>query len=83
MRKGTRFCTKHSFSNNVSYENLAPQFRAFTSSLDSTTIPKNIHLPLKCPEWKTVVIEEMRALENNKIWDLCTLPKGHKTVGCK
>ncbi|KAL0551795.1 hypothetical protein IC582_010884 [Cucumis melo] len=28
-------------------------------------------------------MEEMRALEKNKIWDLCTLPKGHKTVGCK
>ena len=28
-------------------------------------------------------MEEMRALEKNKTWDLCTLPKKHKTVGCK
>ena len=66
LRKGIRFCTKHSISNYVSYKNLSPQFRAFTVSLDSTTIPKNIHIVLECPEWKTAVMEEMRALERNK-----------------
>ena len=28
-------------------------------------------------------MEEMRASEKNRTLDLCTLPKGHKTVGCK
>ncbi|KAA0032653.1 Beta-galactosidase [Cucumis melo var. makuwa] len=42
------------------------QFRAFTVNLDSTTIPKNIHLALECPKWKTAIMEEMRALEKNK-----------------
>ena len=32
------------------HENLPPQFRAFAASLDSTTIPKNIHTVLECPE---------------------------------
>ncbi|KAL0560758.1 hypothetical protein IC582_001171 [Cucumis melo] len=50
LRKGTRSCTKHSISNYASYENLSPQFRAFTASLHSTTIPKNIHIALECPE---------------------------------
>ncbi|KAA0047701.1 putative mitochondrial protein [Cucumis melo var. makuwa] len=64
-------------------ENLSPQLRAFTANLDYTTIPKNIYLVLECTKWKVVVKEEMRALEKNKTWDLCTLPKRHKTVGCK
>ena len=38
LRKSTTSCTKHSISNYLSYENLSPQFRAFTVSLDSTTI---------------------------------------------
>nr|ADN34014.1 reverse transcriptase [Cucumis melo subsp. melo] len=83
LRKGTRSCTKHSISNYVSYENLSPQFRAFTTSLDSTTIPKNIHIALECFEWKNVVMEEMKALEKNNTWEICALPKGHKAVGCK
>ncbi|TYK10098.1 reverse transcriptase [Cucumis melo var. makuwa] len=66
LKKGPRSCTKHSISNYVSYENLSPQFMAFIVSLDSTTIPKNIHLELECLEWKTAVMEEIRALEKNK-----------------
>ncbi|KAA0033074.1 reverse transcriptase [Cucumis melo var. makuwa] len=83
LRKGTRSCTKHFISNYVSYENLSPQFRAFTASLDSTTMPKNIHIALECPEWKNVVMEEMKALKKNNTWEICALPKGYKHVGCK
>ncbi|KAA0055577.1 Cysteine-rich RLK (RECEPTOR-like protein kinase) 8 [Cucumis melo var. makuwa] len=83
LRKGTRSCIKHSISNYVSYENLSPQFRAFTASLDSTTIPKNIYIALECPEWKNAVMEEMKAFEKNNTWEICALPKGHKLVGCK
>ena len=81
--RGTRSCTKHPICNYVSYDNLSPQFRAFTASLDSTIIPKDIYTALKCPEWKNAVMEEMKALEKNSTWDICTLPKGHKTVGSK
>ena len=40
-------------------------------------------MAMEIPEWKTVVMEEMGALEENNTWDLCALPKGHKIVGCK
>ncbi|KAA0052310.1 reverse transcriptase [Cucumis melo var. makuwa] len=44
---------------------------------------KNIHIALEFPEWKNVVMEEMKALEKNNTWEICALPKGHKSVGCK
>ncbi|KAA0045027.1 Beta-galactosidase [Cucumis melo var. makuwa] len=56
---------------------------AFTASLDSTTIPKNIYIALECPEWKNAVMEDMKALEKNNTWEICALPKGHKPVGSK
>ncbi|KAL4018221.1 hypothetical protein IC575_021811 [Cucumis melo] len=83
LRKGTMSCTKHLICNYVFYGNLSPQFKAFTASLDSTIIPKNIYTTLERPEWKNAVMEEMKALEKNRIWKICALPKGHKTVGCK
>ncbi|KAL0556912.1 hypothetical protein IC582_005429 [Cucumis melo] len=83
LRKGTKSCTKHPICNYVSYDNLSPQFRSFTACLDSTIIPKNIYTALECPEWKNAVMEEMKALEKNRTWEICVLPKGHKTVGCK
>ncbi|KAL0534935.1 hypothetical protein IC582_029239 [Cucumis melo] len=85
LKKGTRSCTKHPICNYVSYDNLSPQFRAFTASLDSTIIPKNIYTAPECPEWKNVVMEEMKALEKNRTWEICALPKGQKLLdanGC-
>ena len=67
----------------LSYNNLSSEFKAFTANLDTTTIPINKHMAMDISEWSTVIIEEMGALEKNNMWDLCDLPKGHKTVGCK
>ncbi|TYK02036.1 reverse transcriptase [Cucumis melo var. makuwa] len=50
LRKGNRSCTKHPICNYVSYDSLPLQFKAFTASLDSIVIPKNIHIALECPE---------------------------------
>ncbi|KAL0544417.1 hypothetical protein IC582_019532 [Cucumis melo] len=83
LRKGTKSYTKHPICNYVFYDSLSPQFRAFTASLDSFIIPKNIYTALECPEWKNVVMKEMKTLEKNRTWEICALPKEHKTVGCK
>ncbi|KAA0035576.1 reverse transcriptase [Cucumis melo var. makuwa] len=53
------------------------------ASLDSTTIPKNIYTALECPEWKNAVMEEIKALEKNRTWEIYALPKGHKTLDVK
>ncbi|TYK19407.1 Cysteine-rich RLK (receptor-like protein kinase) 8 [Cucumis melo var. makuwa] len=47
IETSTRSCTKHPICNYVSYDNLSPQFRAFTASLDSTIIPKR-HKTVGC-----------------------------------
>ncbi|KAA0041976.1 reverse transcriptase [Cucumis melo var. makuwa] len=49
------------------------EFKAFTASLDSTLILKNIHIALECPEWKNVVMEEMRVFKKNKTWHTARL----------
>ncbi|TYJ97336.1 reverse transcriptase [Cucumis melo var. makuwa] len=67
--KGIGFCTKHSINNYVSYENLSSQFRAFTTNLDSTTIPKNIHIALECPEHKAkLVAKSLLRLTKSTTW---------------
>ncbi|KAA0058176.1 Retrovirus-related Pol polyprotein from transposon TNT 1-94 [Cucumis melo var. makuwa] len=93
MENPTEPCTNNMMSENDRYdvavlENLEEKtvvmrLRAFTTSLDSTIIPKNIYTALECPEWKNAVMEEMKALDKNRTWEICALPKGHKTVGCK
>lgn len=74
---------KTSHSNFVSCENLSPTFRAFTSELTKTEIPKDIQAALRVPEWKEAVLEEMKALEKSQTWKKVDLPRGKITAGCK
>ncbi|RVW73919.1 Copia protein [Vitis vinifera] len=69
FRKGARICTKHLIAKHVSYHRLSPTMRAFPTNLFSVEIPKDIHEGLAILEWKQVVLEEMRALENNGTCD--------------
>ena len=47
--KGVRSCTQHPLSNYVSYENISPVFRAFTSQLSCIEIPNTVQDALKVP----------------------------------
>ncbi|KAA0064018.1 putative mitochondrial protein [Cucumis melo var. makuwa] len=55
--------------------------KGHTRKLDEYDPSLDIPIALRkeCPEWKNVVMEEMKALEKNRTWDICALPKGHKT----
>ena len=82
-RKGVRTCTKHPISQYVSYNNLSPSFRAFTTSITDDETPKSIQEALGIPRWKEAVLEEMRALQKNETWELTTLPRGKHLVSSK
>jgi len=51
--------------------------------MDSMEIPKNIQEALQDPKWKVVMDEEMRALLENKTWEVVDFPQGKKIVSCK
>ena len=70
-------------SHYLSYKNLSPDFRAFTSTLSCVEIPKTVQDALQVPKWKEAILEEMKALEKNGTWDIVDLPEGKTTVGCK
>ncbi|RVW51256.1 Retrovirus-related Pol polyprotein from transposon TNT 1-94 [Vitis vinifera] len=59
------------------------QCRAFMTNIDRIQIPKNIQETLEIPEWRETVMEEIRALEKNGTWEVMTLLRGKKLMGCK
>ena len=92
LQKGTRvnagvpaqrYGFEHDISNYVSYTSLSPAYRAFIASLQSAYIPRDWKEAKQDPKWREAMMEELRALEKNKTWDLVKLPAGKKAVSCK
>ena len=82
-REGSRLCTQQPISNFVHYEKLSPNYRAFTTKLDSIEVPKDIEEALKHPGWRDAVNEELNALQKNGTWKLTQRPQGKQPVDCK
>ena len=55
---------------------------SFIASLDSISLPNNVPEALSHPSWRSAMIEEMDALNDNDTWDLVQLPTGKKSIGC-
>jgi hypothetical protein len=74
---------KHDAAKFVSYERFSPSFKVFIASSDSISILTKWEDAMKDPKWKAAMLEEMKALEKNKTWQLVDLPNGKEAVGCK
>ena len=70
-------------SNFVSYHRLSPSHLAFALQISFVPIPSHFQEALEDPNWKSAMVEEMKALEKNSTWELVELPRDKKTVGCK
>jgi len=47
------------------------------------TIPRDWKQAKQDPKWHEGMVEELRALEKNKTWELVKLPAGKKVISCK
>jgi hypothetical protein len=92
LRKGTRtsvgvppqrYGFEHDIGNYVSYTSLSPAYKAFLASLQSVIIPRDWKEAKQNPKWKEAMLEELKALEKNKTWNLVHVPMDKKVVGCK
>jgi hypothetical protein len=74
---------KYDIANYISYEYCSPSLQTFIASLDPIYIPNDWKVALEDPKWKEAMLDEMRALEKNKTWELVDLLPGKQPVGCK
>ena len=55
---------------------------SFIASLDSLSLSNTIREALSHPGWRSAMVEEMQALDDNCTWNLVQLLVGKKTIGC-
>ena len=82
LRKGRRQCA-HPISLFCTNNQLSSQSCSFIASLDYISLPNTFQEALSHPGWRSVMIEEMDALNENGTWNLVHLPTGKKSIGCR
>ncbi|XP_075106767.1 uncharacterized protein LOC142179790 [Nicotiana tabacum] len=70
-------------SNYLSYANLKDKCRSFLANISMMIEPKNFTEASKDRRWIEVMKMEIKALEDNKTWDVVDLPRGKKAIGSK
>ena len=55
----------HPISSFCSYNHLSSHSCSFIASLDSISLPNNVHEYLSHPGWRSVIVGEMQALDDN------------------
>ena len=69
--------------NLVSHHDFPPHHKAFLASLLTSIEPTSYNEAAKNPLWTEAMDKELSALTENKTWDIVSLPKGKKSIGCK
>ncbi|KAL0326609.1 UNVERIFIED_CONTAM: Retrovirus-related Pol polyprotein from transposon RE2 [Sesamum angustifolium] len=83
LRKGKRSCTAHPLANSLSFQHLSPNYRAFSVSLSSVSIPNTYCEALRHPAWKMAMDDEMSALVSRGTWELVEVPPNADIVACR
>ncbi|KAK4386771.1 Retrovirus-related Pol polyprotein from transposon RE2 [Sesamum angolense] len=83
LRKGKRSCTAHPLAHSLSFQHLSPNYRAFSVSLSSVSIPNTYHEALWHPVWKMAMDDEMSALISRGTWKLVEVPPDTDVVACR
>ena len=81
LRKGKRQCA-HPIPSFVSYDHFSSSFCSFITSFDFISLLNTVRETLSHPSWRSAMVDEMQALDNNGTWDLLPLPTGKKTIDC-
>ena len=69
LRKGKHQCI-HQISSFCSYNHLSSHSCSFIASLDFISLPNNVPKALSHPDWRSAMIKEMDALNDNGTCDL-------------
>ncbi|KAL0283440.1 UNVERIFIED_CONTAM: Retrovirus-related Pol polyprotein from transposon RE2 [Sesamum angustifolium] len=80
LQKGKRSCTTLPLAHSLSFQYLSPNYRAFSVSFSSISIPNTYCEALWHPAWKMNMDDEMSALISRGTWELVEVPPNANVV---
>ena len=79
---GSKKCN-YSLASVLDYEGLSPTYQSFFSKFSAETEPSSYLEAVQDPRWIDAMKNEIKALEDNGTWEMVTLPKDKRAIGCK
>lgn len=67
----------------IGYDGLSFKYQSYLSKISIEEEPTSYGAAAKDTKWANPMKAEIKALEDNKTWDIVPLPKGKKVIGCK
>lgn len=77
------FPPPYPISSVISYESLSPSYRPYVLAYYLEREPKTFRQAMTYDIWTQLVKVELDALEQNRTWDIVSLPLGKNVVGCR
>nr|XP_009602039.1 uncharacterized protein LOC104097202 [Nicotiana tomentosiformis] len=75
--------TLYPLSGHLTYSKLSASCQRFVAKISSLTEPQSFAEASKDKRWVEAMQLEIKALEDNKTWEIVDLPKGKNTIGSK
>lgn len=76
-------CCQYPISDVIGYDNLSPKYKSYLSNFSPEVEPASYYEAARDKRWVEAMQTEIKALEDNKTWELVPLPKGKKAIECK
>lgn len=83
VQEGKRVRCRYPIHEYITYANISSNYKHFLLSTDVVFEPYSFDDARKEQRWVDAMKEEMKALEENKTWEIVELPKGKVPIGCK
>ncbi|XP_070026614.1 uncharacterized protein [Nicotiana sylvestris] len=80
---GSVSCCKYPISKVIGYEAISPKYQSYLANFSIEVEPTTYSKATKDKRWIEAMQTEIKALEDNKNWELASLPQGQKTIRCK
>ncbi|KAG7574150.1 Integrase catalytic core [Arabidopsis suecica] len=74
---------EHPISDFLSYDGLSTPYRAYICSVTKYAEPTSFTQARKSDDWLQAMNEELKALEGTATWEICSLPSGKHSIGCR
>ncbi|XP_070002934.1 uncharacterized protein [Nicotiana sylvestris] len=82
-KRSSTICCTYPISEVIGYDSISSRYQSYLANFSVEMEPTLYSEAVKDKRWVEAMQAEIKALDDNKTWELVSLPQGQKAIGCK